>query len=216
RLRAAIYKGMELNAAFSFAIFVGLAAVASDLVPFLFGQKWAAASILCTLLSLYTLIVVLTVFFHPALLASGGIGKYVLLNVWHALGVVLVCILGIKFGVIYLVLGLILNGIIAAIPALYFLKRRIGLDPLSYGKPCLVPAAASVVMVLSVILVAHLLPLDSPIALKLFSKVALGAVSYIGFMALFNRPILIKVFDTLRHAFSVAPETATTPSTVPL
>src|SRR5437868_2791824 len=104
RLRAAIYKGMELNAVFSFAVFIGLAVVASDLVPFLFGDKWAGASDLCALLSLYALVVILTVFFHPALLASGGAGKYVLVNVWHALGVVVACVVGIQFGTVYVVL----------------------------------------------------------------------------------------------------------------
>src|SRR5207253_7565032 len=134
RLREMIYKGTELNATFSFAIFVGIAAVASDLVPFLFGNKWAAASNLCALLSLYALVIVLTVFFHPALLASGGAGKYVLLNVWHALGTLAACVIGIQFGVVYLVLGLILNGLIVAVPALYFLQRRIGLSPALYCK----------------------------------------------------------------------------------
>ena len=74
RMRAAVYSGMELNALLSFAVFVGIAAIAPELVSILFGTKWAGAGVLCSLLSIYALVNALQVFFHPTLLASGGAG----------------------------------------------------------------------------------------------------------------------------------------------
>ena len=76
KMRRAVFQGMELNAIVSFALFVGLAAVASDLVPLLFGDKWVAAGVLCLWLSLFSLVEALQVFCYPVLLASGGVGKY--------------------------------------------------------------------------------------------------------------------------------------------
>lgn len=200
QMRQVIYRGMKLNAFVSFAVFVGLATVASDLVPFLFGSKWVAASELCSLLSLYALIRALQIFSYPALLASGGVGKYVILNVAHTIGVLIACVVGIQFGVRSLVLGLILNDLIMAFPGLRFLRHRIGLNLSSYCEPCLAPACASILMAAFVWLTGSSLPLDTPTVLRLVCKIFVGAISYIGFMLVFKRETVIDLIDILRHA----------------
>lgn len=196
RMRQAMYGAMELNALVSFAVFVGIATVASDFVPLLFGSKWTEAGTLCALLSIYALVDALQVFFYPILLASGGTGKFVFLNILHAIGVLLACIVGIQFGIIHLVQGLILNALILAVPAIFFLKNRIGLDPLRYCKPCLVPALASVFMAAMVYLVSLVFPGIEPSVPRVTCKVIVGAFSYLGFIFLFNRRGLNHLFET--------------------
>ena len=200
KMRQIVYQGVELNAVISFAIFVGLAAVASDLVPLLFGAKWAGAAVLCSLLSLYALIEVLQGFFYSILLASGGIGKYVWLSVFQTTGVLVACLVGIQLGVNYLVLGLILNSLVIAIPALLFLRNRIGLSPLNYCKPCLMPALASLFMVGVIWSMSAMLPADTTPVLRLVCKVTVGAIAYLGFMLIFRRASLIKLLDIGGHA----------------
>lgn len=195
-----MYKGMELNATVSFAIFVGLAAISTDLVPFLFGAKWAAAATLSSLLSLYALVNVLQVFFHPALLATGGAGRYVVLNVCQALGVMGACTLGVLFGINYLILGMIVTNIILASPALIFLKGRIGLSSWEYCSPCLVPAFASLFMVVLIGLVSLVLPNGMLPVLFIGCKIAVGAAAYLGFIFVFKRSSLLKIVDTVSHA----------------
>lgn len=199
QLRQAIYRGMELNALVSFAVFVGIAMIATDLVALLFGSKWVSAGTLCALLALYALVNVLQVFFHPALLASGGVGRYVILNLWHVTGVLVACVAGIRFGVTNLVLGLIANGLIVAIPALIFLRHRIALSPLKYCHPCLVPAFASLFMAGLIWAAADTLS-GLPLALRLVCKVIVGASAYIGFIWIFKRASLVSLFDVVRHA----------------
>ena len=201
KMRKAICRGMELNAVVSFAVFVGLATVASELVPLLFGAKWAAAAVLCSLLSLFSLVEVLQVLFYSILLASGGIGKYLWVSVCHTAGVLVACFVGIQFGVDYLVLGLIANSMVMAIPALLILRRRIGLSPIDYCKPCIVPAFASLFMVGMVYLAVALLPEATPPLLLLVCKVAVGAILYIGFILIFDRAPLIKLLNLVAHAF---------------
>lgn len=213
KMRQAVCRGMELNSVVSFALFVGLAAIAPELVPLLFGAKWTAAAPLCRLLSLFSLIEVLQVFCYPVLLASGGIGKYVFLNIWHAVGVLMACVVGIHFGVACLVLGLIANSMITAIPALLFLRHRIGLSPLSYCEPCLVPALASIIMVAMIWLTATMLPESASPALRLVCKIVTGAIAYIGVMLILRRAILFKLLDMIGHA--VGFYSKTTPPVVP-
>jgi PST family polysaccharide transporter len=199
QMRKAIYRGMELNAIVSFAVFVGIAAVASDFVPLFFGIKWAAAVVPCALLSLYALVNALQVFFHPSLLASGGVRNYVFLNVWHTIGVGVACVVGIQFGVAYLVLGLIVNGLILAIPSLLFLRARIGLSALEYCKPCLVPALASLFMAIMIWATAWVLPLNVSPALRFACKVFVGAAAYLSFLHVFASAALKQLRDMAGH-----------------
>jgi len=207
RMRSAIYSGMELNALLSFAVFVGIAAIAPDLVSLLFGTKWAAAGVLCSLLSIYALVNALQVFFHPSLIASGGAGRYVLLNVWQAAGSLVACVGGIRLGVKYVVIGLILNNLIITVPALMFLRKRIGLSPLEYCKPCLVPACASLFMLSVLWLLGNMSPSGLPAIFGLTCKVAVGAAAYLGFLLLFQRSMLINLIAMIRSAMSPNPET---------
>ena len=202
RMRAAIYSGMELNALLSFAVFVGIAAIAPELVSSLFGTKWAGAGVLCSLLSIYGLVNALQVFFHPALLASGGAGRYVLLNIWQAAGSLVACLGGIHLGVKYVVLGLIVNNLIITVPALMFLRKRIGLSPLAYCKPCFVPACAALFMLSVLWLVRDMSPPGLPAIFGLTCKVAVGAAAYSGFLFLFQRSALINFISIIRSAMS--------------
>jgi PST family polysaccharide transporter len=200
KMRQVICRGMELAAVVSFAVFVGLAVVAPDLVPLLFGHQWARAATLCSLLAIYALVNTLGIFCYPVLLATGGIGKYIWLNVWHFIGVLSVCLVGIQFSVSWLVLGLIINGVVLSIPGLMFVHRRIGLSPWDYCRPCLVPAAASIFMVGAVWATGLLIPKSTWLAIVVFCKMTTGAIAYLGFMYLFKRETLIKLFDMAGHA----------------
>ena len=214
KMRRAVFQGMELNAIVSFAVFVGLAAVSSDMVPVLFGVKWSAAAVLCSLLSLFSLVEALQVFCYPALLASGGVGKYVWLNVWHVIGVLAVCLVGIQFGVTYLVLGLIANSLAIAVPSLLFLRQRIGLSPLTYCKPCLVPTLASLFMVGMIWIVATILPSDIAPVLRLTCKVVIGGTAYLGCILLLAPSTLKNLASTIGRAFQRSNVLAEVPTTV--
>lgn len=205
KMRQTICRGMELNAIVSFAVYVGLAAVASDLVPLLFGIKWAAASGLCSLLSFYALIITLQVFFFPSLLAAGGAGRYVILNGWQTAGVLVACLVGIQFGVAWLVVGLIVNSLVISIPALLFLRARIGMSPLEYCKPCLIPALASLCMVVAIWAVAYFLPVNAMPLLRLVCKTIAGGVAYLICISIFARATLKHLASVIGHAFRGEP-----------
>jgi len=195
RMRQAMYRAMELNALVSFAVFVGIATVATDLIPLLFGIKWVAAGALCALLSIYALVDAIQVFFYPTLLASGGTGKFVSLNILHAIGVLIACIVGIQFGIIHLVQGLILNTVVLAVTANLIQKKRIGLDPPSYLRPCAVPALASLLMAAAIAVLAHFWPGTDPSVSRLTCKILLGALTYLGVIFVFSRSSFIRLFE---------------------
>jgi PST family polysaccharide transporter len=193
RLRQSLYRGMALNSTVMFAAFVGLAAVAGDLVPLLFGPQWADAAILCSLISIYSLVNALQVFSFPALLTSGLSHHYAILGLANAIGVFATAVVGIQFGVVYLAAGLILNSLLQSIPIILLLKRRIGLDPKQYCKPCLVPAAASLIMASIVCLSTVTLTREFSPWLRLAVNITLGASIYLAFMQFFARSTVSEI-----------------------
>lgn len=200
RMREVIYAGMELNALVSFAVLGGLAAIAPDLIPLLFGAKWQAATSTCSLLLVYTLINALQVFVHPSLLASGGTRGYFIVNVWQTIGVIVACGCGVLWGVEFLVVGLILNSLLITIPALRFLQRRIGLSPLLYCQPCLVPGVAALVMGL-VIWAIHAMASPGMLpAIRIAIKVGAGAATYLGVIFCLAPDAIGRMTETVKLA----------------
>jgi hypothetical protein len=49
-------------------------------------------------------------------------------------------------------------------------------------------------------LTGNLLPLDTPIVLRLACKIFVGTISYLGFMLVFKRATVIDLIDTVWHA----------------
>lgn len=215
RMRRAICRGMELNALVAFAAYVGLAAVAGDLILFLLGQQWSGAGELCSLLSLYALILTLQVFFYPAMLAAGGAGKYLTLNIAQAVGVLIGCLVGIQFGVNYLVIGLIANTLLMSVPAMILLHRQIGLRARDYWTPCVVPALASGVMWVVVYAISCTLPSDGGRLLRLLCEVLGGGIVYLGVVFGMAPAILREFAISISHALRPPSPTSSVDQSIP-
>ncbi len=82
---------------------------------------------------------------------------------------------------------------------LLMLRWRIGLSPLLYFRPCVIPACASLLMAGAVWLLAAVLPPDTAMAARLAGKVVLGAGVYLGFIYLFDRAALVNFLQIVRH-----------------
>jgi PST family polysaccharide transporter len=179
RLREGLYKGMELNAIVCFAVFGGLASIAPTIVPLVFGSQWRAAASILPLVAIYSLTGALSVFFYPALLASGGLGRYVFVNVACALGSAMACLIGIRFGVHMLIVLLTINMIGTGVLTLLFLQERIHLSLRRFCLPGLVPALAGTVMFAAVTLIRSVVePLPSA-WLRAALEVIGGATAYV-------------------------------------
>lgn len=180
RLRNAIYQGTALNALSSFAIFGGLATVGPTLVPLVLGRQWEPAVPMLQLLSVYGLVNGLLVFCHPALLASGGIGKYVVVNLLGTVGAISACTFGIRMGVPFLIVGLILNLMLSGFLALLFLRRRIGLSLVAFARPMRVPGIAAAAMYASITMIESMIAMPGHQSTYFMLQVLSGASIYIG------------------------------------
>jgi O-antigen/teichoic acid export membrane protein len=179
RMCQVIYKGMELNAVAAFAIFVGLASVAPDLVTLAFGVQWQPAIGFVRLLALYNLLLCLLVFAHPAMLATAGRKSYIFANSALAAGAAAACFFGIRIGPHTVVIGLIINLAVVGLAELLLLRRRMGLSPWLYCRPCLGPAAASAAMSAVVMTIRMTAGPHLPMPVSLSLQIAAGAGTYL-------------------------------------
>ncbi|HYO09311.1 MAG TPA: lipopolysaccharide biosynthesis protein [Tepidisphaeraceae bacterium] len=182
RLSGAMYKGMELNALVTIPAFVGLAAVAPDLVPLAFGAQWQLAAGVLQLMALYSLAAGLFVYCHPALLATGASGRYLLLHAGCAAGTGVACVVGLRFGVQAVVVGLIINAMVSGLAALVFLRQLIGLSPWKYLRPCVEPGMAAALMYGVVTLSRPALNAELPPWASLLAQVLIGAIAYMAIL----------------------------------
>jgi O-antigen/teichoic acid export membrane protein len=200
RLLAAIYRGMEINALIALPCLLGLSVVAPDLVPTLFGSQWQPAGRILQLIALYVLVTGLNSLFYPALIASGTSRGILLINGASALGTLAACLIGIGYGSGGVVLALIANAVLMTVPTLYFLRRRIGLSPLAYYRPCVRPALGAGLMCVAVLGLRRAMPEDTSHWLRLLLQIALGAVTYAGAMYLVGRDSLQRLLSMVAAA----------------
>jgi hypothetical protein len=79
------------------------------------------------------------------------------------------------------------------------LKRRIGLDPIGYWKPCRVPALAGAAMVGAIWLTSLAFAGAGPTWTQFIAKVAVGASVYLGCNYLLNRSRLVELLQTVHQ-----------------
>jgi O-antigen/teichoic acid export membrane protein len=182
RLANAVYRGMSYVSLVVIPCFLGMAAIAPTAVPVVFGPQWPDAILPLQLLSVFILLNTLQVFFHPLLIATGGPGGYLLLNILHATGTIVACYVGVRVGTVGLIVGLCINTILVAIPSFAYLKSRLGLRWLPYWTPTIKPLVSSIAMYVTVTSVAW----EVPNILSLALQISVGGAAYLGLMRLLS------------------------------
>lgn len=186
RRRDAFLFSTFLSALLSFPAFAGLAAVAGDLVPVVFGPHWVGA------------IYALQVFGGIGLLTCIGVLQSSLINshgdadVWF---VYLLIKQGVTVAYILLFSGLGVNALMTSmlvisyvmwIPTLFIVARILHLPLLRYLGSFAVPAMATVAMLVGVE-AAHFALAAWPAALRLIVCTGVGAVLYSGIVLVLAR-----------------------------
>ena len=199
RLHKAIYNGIKLNAIATFAIFGGLAVTANDVIPLAFSPKWSAASPLCAVLSLNSLVTSLQIFTYPVLVASGCAGAGLMLGILNALGVTAACVIGVQFGVFPLTVALLVNTILQIGPNVIALHRKIGISVLCYFQCLTAPSCAALMMFIAVESASLVFHLDTPSWSRLLVRIFIGAFAYLLGLYISDRRIFLEILNLAKR-----------------
>ena len=178
---------------------VGLAVLAPDLVPFAFGEKWAAAVVPLMLLSLATPLRSLAPLLPVILNATGDSGFAMRINLM-ALAVMPAAFLAASFGGLAAVAAVW----VAIYPLLVFpaaarVFRRVGLSGREYLAAILPPVLGALVMGAVVLVVRTVLPPGWPALARLVLLVALGITIFSAVMFAFFRTRTMDYVNALKR-----------------
>jgi len=215
RMRTAVCKAVALSSLVIFPAFLGLAATAPTLITLVFGQSWAATAPILRWLAIYQLVATFFVYCQPAVLASGGLKGYILINLSCALGAVTASWVGASIGVDVVAWALTVNLFLTGLFALFFLQRRIGLTPWMYLRPCLGPLGSAMAMMVAVLYVQSLSTARLSLATSAAMQIAIGFFVYSVFIWVFAKEAVLELLATMRVAMGERTVVSTTARTGP-
>jgi O-antigen/teichoic acid export membrane protein len=198
RVRHYLLTATRILAVAAFPVFLGIAATAEPIVALLLGEKWLPAVPLLQLLGLVMPFRLLANVFPPLLWGVGSprtsASNYALAAVLMPLAFVV----GAGWGVTGLALAwLAMYPVVFALVA-WRTCRRVGVALLDYGRQFAAPLAAGLVMFGVVLWAGDRVPGEAGDILHLLALVALGAVSYVGVMAMLAREALAETLSIAR------------------
>jgi PST family polysaccharide transporter len=204
-VRSAIQSGVRLSALIGFPAFLGLAAVAPDLIPSLFGTQWAGGVRVVQVLALLGALWSLTHFYGAAM---RGLGRPIMQLAPQVLGVAVLIVLLLIFGRygIEATAWCIPIRTLLLLPLTTYLAYRVtGLEIDKQHRACLLPLGSAVAMAAVVVCWRLIMigTLSSPMMLA--SSVLVGVVVYCGCIVLLDRNITRQVVDLARTAAARKP-----------
>ena len=147
RLHAAFYRATELAACVGMPMFGGIAVLAPNFVPVVFGPRWSAAIPLFQVMAIYGLLRAVLTFGHPLMLAIGRPGVYLLLFVSHVVVTVVLCSLAVLWSPVAAAAAVSLAMTVHAVIFLVVCRKLTGISIRTMGSRLSAPAAMTAVMV---------------------------------------------------------------------
>lgn len=197
RLRRNVLRGVRLVSLLLCPAFLGLAAVAPDLVPLLLGAKWQAAVVPIQLLCLVLPLRGIAALFQPALFAIGRPG----LNAANTAVTLVIMAAAFLIGVRHGVTGVAIAWV-AAYPIAFAIvstsaTRALGLTVSQLLKAAAPPTLASIVMALGVVGLRSLLADQLAPAVGLGVLIVAGAAAYAAILWILDRDAVTELWRTL-------------------
>lgn len=166
-----------------YPLFFGIAIVAPDVVPSLFGDEWGDAILFIQILAPISVAATINYFLSSALTAAGRT-RWIL---WQALGQVVLAIaltvVSAPFGVVPVLIANVIRASVIALVNVWLLKVAIGAAPAMLGRALMPPLVAALAMT-AVLVVARPLFLElSDIALlRAIATAITGAVLFVSLL----------------------------------
>jgi len=147
RMRRAFYNVTQYTSLFAFPVFIGLAVLAPEIVPAVFGEKWLPSIPVMQVLSLIG-ILQSVVFFNGSVIKASGKPSWQLgIMFLNALCSVIGFLLSVKWGIVAVAASFVIVGYLLAPVSYIAVKRLIQIDFRTYLWQFMPPLSASLMMV---------------------------------------------------------------------
>ena len=181
KLREAFQIASFYAAACSFPCFIGLAAVAGDLVPLIFGQQWSDAIPALQLFCTIGVMGSVGILHRPLITSMGHANLWMYYQVSDKLLALLIIFATHRHGVAAMVGWLAVGRMIVLPIPIAMTLRLLQMDLLTYLKIFLAPTLAGLMMLAGIELMRYWLDLDIGY-LRAFLEIAAGTLAYTAFL----------------------------------
>ncbi|OUC08590.1 sugar isomerase, partial [Litorilinea aerophila] len=196
RLQRAFYRTTQYTSLLAFPVFIGLAVLAPEVVPALFGRQWMPSIPVMQILAFIGILQSILAFNMSVLRASGKpsweLGIMLLNTVFSILGF----LVAVRWGIVAVAASFVLVGYILAPVSYWTVNRVLPLAFQTYLSQFVPPLAASAAMVAAILGVkALLMPLGWHPLLSLALYVAIGGLAYLTCLILVARSLSLQILD---------------------
>lgn len=180
RMLRAFYHVTQYTSLLAFPVFIGLAILAPELVPAIFGEEWAPSIPVMQVLALMGILQSVLVFNGSVIRASGKpsweFGILLLTSLFSVIAFLFV----VRWGIVAVAAAYVIVGYLLAPISYVALRRLIQIDFGTYFKQFVAPLTASLIMVIVVMGMKYVLKDQGlNLYLQLFVYIMAGALTYL-------------------------------------
>ncbi|RMH27980.1 MAG: hypothetical protein D6693_04420 [Planctomycetota bacterium] len=173
-LGAAYSRALRLAGLVMFPVFFGLATVAREVTPMVFGAVWADAGPVLAVLAIAAALRGAQTFVHPVMMAAGRPGVFLSIMVAHTAWTTAAIVAGYRFGAVGVAWAMVASSAIALAVNAVALRALAGVSIRTQASSVFGPAVASVVMAGAVLAMRRALPGATPPIVVVAASVVLG------------------------------------------
>jgi PST family polysaccharide transporter len=178
RMRSGFYVATRYTSLIAFPAFLGLAAVAPELVLTAYGDQWAPSIPVLQVLCMIGILHSVFYFNDAVMLATGKASWRFWLAALNAVANVVAFAIAVRWGIVAVAAAYVIRGYVLAPLHLLAVRRLIDIDIGEYARQYVVPIVGSVVMVACVLLLKMLLAGALPTLVTLAICIVTGILVY--------------------------------------
>jgi O-antigen/teichoic acid export membrane protein len=196
RMRDAFYKVTQYTSLLAFPIFIGLAVVAPELVPVVFGAQWLPSVPVMQVLAVIGILQSVSVFNGSVLKAAGKPSWQLAIMVLTTVCSIAGFLVAVRWGIVAVAASFVITGYLLAPVSYLAVRKLVQIDFKAYLAQFLAPLAASIAMVAVIMGLKQVLgDLELNMYLRLFIYVSAGGVAYLAVIVLTARALARQVLD---------------------
>ena len=196
RMLRAFYKVTQYTSLLAFPVFIGLALVAPELVPAVFGEKWAPSIPVMQVLALIGILQSVLYFNGSVIRASGKPSWEFGIMLLNAICSVIGFLLAVRWGIVTVAVSFVTVGYLLAPVSYAAVSRLIPVDLKTYLRQFAPPLSACLFMIAVIVPLKYLLQEQSlGLYARLSVYVVAGALSYALVLGLTARPLVRQVIE---------------------
>jgi len=194
RMREAFYLVTEMTSVFSFPIFIGLAVLAPQVIPLLFGADWEKAVPVIQVLALVGILESVYYFNANVIMAMGKPSWRLKVNILNAIVNLIAFSIAVRWGIVAVAAAYVIRAYLLSPLPLYLVKKLIDIEFLTYLKKLTPQLISGIFMAVALVYLRSAFDESALPLAALTAVLILGGVVAYGSAMFFVSPDLPKRF----------------------